>query len=298
MRHKWSVLFLVAIGFAVAVQAQRPASGPHYRVDPFWPKPLPNKWSMQQIVDIYVDRDDHIWAINRRVDARPDELTAATNPPRGECCVPGPEILEFDPDGNVVNAWGGPNYHEGWPGRLQTIAVDRQKNVYLSGTTPGDGIIEFTRDGKFVRDFGRRGPKIPADQVKQNNQQTDIFPPGIGSFEVDEDAREISGSCIRPRSRAGRTAAASGARRRRHAARSITLRSRAIRSSATCSSPTARTTWCGPTTAATARSPDHSAATAAMRVNCTGLMRLLSIRRGTSTRARLKTESAFRSLYR
>ena len=199
MRHKLSrwrpallALAVVVAGVGAMVQAQqRAAAAPKYRVDPFWPKPLPNKWAMQQIVDIYVDRDDHVWTINRRVDARPDELTAATNPPRGECCVPGPEILEFDPNGNVVNAWGGPNYHEGWPGRLQTIAVDRQKNVYLSGTTPGDGIIEFTRDGKFVRDFGRRGPKIPADQVKQDNQQTAVFPPGIGSFELDEAAREV-----------------------------------------------------------------------------------------------------------
>jgi hypothetical protein len=199
MRHKLSrwrpallALAVVVASVGAMVQAQqRAAAAPKYRVDPFWPKPLPNKWAMQQIVDIYVDRDDHVWTINRRVDARPDELTAATNPPRGECCVPGPEILEFDPDGNVVNAWGGPNYHEGWPGRLQTIAVDRQKNVYLSGTTPGDGIIEFTRDGKFVRDFGRRGAKIPADQVKQDNQQTAVFPPGIGSFELDEAAREV-----------------------------------------------------------------------------------------------------------
>ena len=38
-----------------------------YRVDPFWPKPLPNKWSMQQIVDMYIDRDDHVWVLNRRV---------------------------------------------------------------------------------------------------------------------------------------------------------------------------------------------------------------------------------------
>jgi hypothetical protein len=199
MRHKLSrwrpallALAVVVASVGAMVQAQqRAAAAPKYRVDPFWPKPLPNKWAMQQIVDIYVDRDDHVWTINRRVDARPDELTAATNPPRGECCVPGPEILEFDPNGNVVNAWGGPNYHEGWPGRLQTIAVDRQKNVYLSGTTPGDGIIEFTRDGKFVRDFGRRGAKIPADQVKQDNQQTAVFPPGIGSFELDEAAREV-----------------------------------------------------------------------------------------------------------
>ena len=42
---------------AIAAGAQTP---PVYKVDPFWPKPLPNKWSMQQIVDIYVDKDDHI----------------------------------------------------------------------------------------------------------------------------------------------------------------------------------------------------------------------------------------------
>ena len=199
MRHKLSTLPVVVVTLAVGAAAvaglvqaqQRAPAAPRYRVDPFWPKPLPNKWSMQQIVDIYVDRDDHVWAINRRVDARPDELTAATNPPRGECCVLGPEVLEFDPDGNVVHAWGGPDYHPGWPGRLQTIAVDREKNVYLSGTTPGDSIIKFSREGKFLKDFGHRGPKIPADQVKQDNQQTALFPPGIGSFELDEDAREI-----------------------------------------------------------------------------------------------------------
>ena len=199
MRHKLSTLPVVVVTLAVGAAAvaglvqaqQRAPAAPRYRVDPFWPKPLPTKWSMQQIVDIYVDRDDHVWAINRRVDARPDELTAATNPPRGECCVLGPEVLEFDPDGNVVHAWGGPDYHPGWPGRLQTIAVDREKNVYLSGTTPGDSIIKFSREGKFLKDFGHRGPKIPADQVKQDNQQTALFPPGIGSFELDEDAREI-----------------------------------------------------------------------------------------------------------
>src|SRR5437868_3859554 len=135
---------LLLAGAAAAPQAQK---APIYKVDPFWPKPLPHKWSMQQIVDMYVDKDDHIWVINRQSYARPDELAAMTKPPRGECCVLGPEILEFDQAGNVLNAWGGPNYHPGWPGRLQSIAVDRDKNVYLSGTTPGDSIIKFTKDG-------------------------------------------------------------------------------------------------------------------------------------------------------
>jgi len=50
---------------------------------------------MQQIVDIYVDKEDHVWVLNRASDARPDELGAATTPPRTECCIGGPEAVEF-----------------------------------------------------------------------------------------------------------------------------------------------------------------------------------------------------------
>src|SRR5690242_21734051 len=72
----------------VAIVASLPAhaqQAPVYRVDPFWPKPLPNKWSMQQVVDIYVDKDDHIWAINRADDARPDELRSEERRVGKEC---------------------------------------------------------------------------------------------------------------------------------------------------------------------------------------------------------------------
>ncbi len=194
MCDRWTrtSMALASLGlFLMTFSAARAQSGPVYKVDPFWPKPLPNKWSMQQVVDMGVDKEDHLWIINRQSDARPDELGASLTPPRQECCVLGPEIIEFDQQGNVLRGWGGPNYTPGWPGRLQTMFVDRDENVWLSGTNPGDGIIEYDKDGKFVRDFGRRGPKVPANQVKQNNQQTDLFPGGIGSFHLQEDDREI-----------------------------------------------------------------------------------------------------------
>ena len=38
---------------------------PLFRVDPFWPGQLPNRWSMQQVTGIYVDHMDHIWFLNR-----------------------------------------------------------------------------------------------------------------------------------------------------------------------------------------------------------------------------------------
>jgi len=63
--------------------------------------------------------------------------------------------------------------------------------VWLSGTQPGDGIIKFSKDGKFLWDFGHRGPKGPVTNRQQNNQQTDTFLWGIEAFDLDEDAKEI-----------------------------------------------------------------------------------------------------------
>ena len=79
--HRWVVCVLFALTAGgcgrtqeavVQAQAVDENGAPVFRVDPFWPKRLPNKWSMQQVVDLYVDVDDHVWIINRSVDARPD----------------------------------------------------------------------------------------------------------------------------------------------------------------------------------------------------------------------------------
>ena len=92
-----------------AVDAQ---GAPMFRVDPFWPKPLPNRWSMQQVTGLYVEeKNDHVWFLNRGAAADGDEIGGDGNPPRIDCCVRGPEVIELDPEGNVVNAWGGPGYH-------------------------------------------------------------------------------------------------------------------------------------------------------------------------------------------
>ena len=46
-------------------QALDENGAPIFKVDPFWPKPLPNRWSMQQVTGIHVDHEDHIWFLNR-----------------------------------------------------------------------------------------------------------------------------------------------------------------------------------------------------------------------------------------
>ena len=127
------VVILCAAWMLLAGGLSRAQAPPTYRVDPFWPKPLPNKWIMQQVPTLAVDKNDHVWVFNRSRNIRPDENGASTNPPRTDCCIAGPSILEFDADGNLLQGWGGPGYVPNWPGE-QTVNVDRDGNVWVSGT--------------------------------------------------------------------------------------------------------------------------------------------------------------------
>lgn len=179
----------IAYAQVVAGQAVDADGAPRYRVDPFWPKPLPNKWSMQQIVGIHVDQMDHIWFLNRGRSALPIELTAEGNPSPALCCVRGPELIEADQEGNVVSAWGGPGYHPLWPTRLQTVIADTKGFVWIAGEADQDSILKFTRDGEFVWDFGHRPPP-EAGMMPENNQETDTIR-NKGRFQLDEVANEL-----------------------------------------------------------------------------------------------------------
>src|SRR3984893_4143650 len=165
---------------------------PVYKVDPFWPKPCQHNSLMQGVPVMVVDKDDHIWVMNRPRDVNPDEIGAASTPPRTDCCVAAPAVLDFDTEGNLLQGWGGPGYVPGWPaegnprpgaGAEHGIVVDREGNVWISGSSRGDSIQKFTGDGKFLWDFGHRVPRpVPGEKVEpipQNNQNTDVFPGGV-----------------------------------------------------------------------------------------------------------------------
>src|SRR5499433_3253524 len=87
--------------------------------------------------------------------AEAKEIYAAANPPQSECCVPAPPVLEFDPEGNLVKAWGGPGQGFEWPESNHGITPDSKGNLFIGGNGGNDGhILKFTRDGKFVKQFG------------------------------------------------------------------------------------------------------------------------------------------------
>ena len=203
---KWIPATAIIVGLCcVGTQAQENVPVPIYKIDPSWPKmPLKNDWLIQGVPVMVTDWNDRIWVVSRPRDITADEGGSMSDPPRTDCCKPAPAILEFDPEGNLHNAWGGPGYHPDWsaPGIAKpgasgehAIAVDKQGNVWITGQSRGDGLQKFTKDGQFLWDFGHRGPRPAPGQtlppVVENNQQTDIFPTGISQFTLDEEAREI-----------------------------------------------------------------------------------------------------------
>ena len=188
MRRYWGGIaaasVLVFCGTLNAAQAPAPTPNlPNvpevYKFDAGWPKPLPNNWVMGTVTGMSVDQDDHIWVLDR-----------PGNTPAGKSAAPA--VLEFDIDGNLLRSWGTEaSAPTGiWPKQVHTIFVDREHNVWLAGAGPGDTLVKFTMDGKFLSEFGHRGPIVERQGMIQDNQSK-ILLLGVSSAALDEDANEI-----------------------------------------------------------------------------------------------------------
>jgi hypothetical protein len=182
---------------------------PGFAVDPSWPQTLPNNWLLGQVGGLYVDQHDHIWVYNRPRTLTTDEAglegpVAGAKDTKGQpvnglgqarafgavsdCCKAAPSVMEFDADGKMLRAWGGPadpgflggkcKEAEGciWPNSEHGIYVDQSDNVWLSGNSApvngpgvpwttnkagGDGfVLKFDMNGNFKMRIGGT-PKGP-----------------------------------------------------------------------------------------------------------------------------------------
>ena len=171
MRRKLAIaaVLLISIGLlgvasnALEEAGVQTAEAPMFEVDPLWPKPLPNHWLLGSAIGVGVDSRDHVFVIHRRDSFNErTEIGAATDPPTGSCCVPAPNILEFDPEGNLVNSWGGPAEGYDWPTSNHGLSIDHKDNIWIGGNGDQDShILKFTRDGRFLMQVGEA--ERPAD---------------------------------------------------------------------------------------------------------------------------------------
>ena len=156
----------------VAAQAKQV---PRFEVDPFWPKPMPKNYVFGQTIGLGISSDDHVWIIHRgndpgNLDRTEISVPKEGMPPVSECCNPAPPVMEFDAAGNNVGGWGGPvaGAPYQWPESNHGIVVDHKGFVWIGGNgQPDSHILKFTRDGKFVAQYGKPGAR------KTQNSPTD-----------------------------------------------------------------------------------------------------------------------------
>src|SRR5215472_11370403 len=161
-------VFAATVAFTALPKIASAADIPTFAVDASWPKPLPNNWIIGQVGGITVDWQGHIWVIHRPRSLTDDEKGATLNPPRSKCCVPAPPVLEFDVDGNLLRAWGGPGDGYDWVG----------------GNADNDNaLLKFTLDGKYVSQIGKIAPS------KGSNDTTQLGKPAETA--IDREADEI-----------------------------------------------------------------------------------------------------------
>ena len=131
------------------------ATPPAFQVDPSWPQELPNDWILGSITSVFVDDTDHVWITHLPETLTPEEIAAVQDPPLGECCAPAPVVIELDPDGRVVQAWGDPATQDvsEFPRNSHGLFIDHNGFVWI-GTYRHHRVMKFTRDGQLVMTIG------------------------------------------------------------------------------------------------------------------------------------------------
>jgi hypothetical protein len=114
---------------------------------------------------INVDAQDHVWVLHRPATVKPEQKGMAA-----------PAVLEFDPAGNFIQAWGGPGEGYEWFGTPHGISVDSRGFVWLGGSgDKDDQILKFTKSGKFVLQIGRSGQSKGNTDTRNLHSVADVF---------------------------------------------------------------------------------------------------------------------------
>jgi hypothetical protein len=158
-----------------SAQASRPQA-PLFEPDPLWSQALPNKWVTGAVGGVAVDSHDNVWVFHREASIPDGEKAASLTPPQAECCIPAPAVLEFAPNGKLLQAWGGPGAGYEWPTTQHGIFVDEKDNVWLSGSAKEDNqILKFTNKGKFLMQIGHAGKNKGSNDTENLGGPAGLF---------------------------------------------------------------------------------------------------------------------------
>src|SRR5436190_14861590 len=153
-------------------KAERRLVAPTFKVDPFWPKPLPDNWVTGEPGGACIDSQDHLIIVTRGFQTggltSPEGIGGAdtkTGTLGAFKSKASPPVIEFDAAGNVVSAWGdaslvpantiGPagnnigGQNAVLPNGIHGCYVDYEDNVWIGGNS--DGVVQkWSHDGSTL----------------------------------------------------------------------------------------------------------------------------------------------------
>ena len=180
MKHQVSIVTTVLVLLSGVVFTQ--GALPSYELDKSWPPKLPNNWVMGQMSSVAIDSHDHVWLLHRPRFVPTDKQKLAA-----------PAVVEFDANGKFLQAWGGPGAGYEWPENEHGIFVDDKDVVWIAGqagTGAGvvkykkagilkvpvddDMVLKFTKQGKFLQQFGRQNRSGGNNDTKNLKEPADF----------------------------------------------------------------------------------------------------------------------------
>ena len=169
--------------------AQAPASAPEYRVDPFWPRPLPTttdadglarQWVTGMVGASCIDSHDHVITVNRGF------LPGGLLPQEGSQSIPSPPVILYDTDGNLAGSWGDPALTPAGaaavlPHGIHGCATDEMDNIWIAGNS--DGVVQkWTHDGsQMLLQIGTKGVCDGPPSLNPNSPHPTCGEPGNNS---------------------------------------------------------------------------------------------------------------------
>jgi DNA-binding beta-propeller fold protein YncE len=148
---------------------------PQFEIATDWPQ-LPHDWKIGDPSSFAVDAQDNVWLLHRPRTLSDDDFAAAA-----------PPVIVFNPEGEVINAWGGDGPGYEWPQREHFIHVDYQGFVWIGGNycpdrnlprlqaLNDDQILKFSPAGEFILQIGRSNGSSGNRDISNLHQPADVM---------------------------------------------------------------------------------------------------------------------------
>ncbi len=146
------IVWLIASAILCSPPVQAQSAVPKYEVDPLWAK-LPDNWVVGPLGGACIDARDHVFVLHRQEGLTEAMLKGRDSSDGAKARIKAPPVIEFDPQGNVVNSWGDAKVLGDY---LHDCLVDKETNVWIAGARSGF-VQKYSHDGKLLLQIGKSG---------------------------------------------------------------------------------------------------------------------------------------------